>query len=141
MEDASTLDLPGPFSPTIARYVNIKLDPRGAPVTVGYFRYESSAGAGCQAAGVVFLHGQNIEDSRRNTALIASEGDMTNCHGSKAFLVRAAGQNLIEIDGGLAEQQTMPPRVLVRLNGDKMEKVCNVEQRATCTPQRVDKTP
>ncbi len=141
VEDASTLDLPGPFSPTIAHYVNIKLDPRGAPVTVGYFRYESSAGAGCQAAGVVFLHGQNIEDSPRNTALIASEGDMTNCHGSKAFLVRVERQNLIEIDGGAAEQQTVPPRMLLRLRDDRIEKLCSVEQRATFTPEPVDTTP
>ncbi len=138
--DASTLDLPGPFSPSIARYLNIKLDPAAAPVAVGYFAYESSAGAGCHAAGVVLLHGQDIENSPRNTALLAAQEDMTNCHGSNAFVVRADGQNLIEIDGGMAEQQTMPPRVLTRLRGDKIENVCRVEQRATYTPQPAGKT-
>ena len=57
------------------------------------------------------------------------------------FVIGAGGQNLIEIDGGAAEQQTKPPRVLLRLSGDKIEKVCNVDQRAIYTPQPVDKTP
>ena len=92
VEDADTLDLPGPFSPTIARYAKLKLDPAAAPVTIGYFTYESSAGSGCHAAGVVLLHGQDIEKSPRNTALLGAEGDMTNCRGSDAFVIRAGGQ-------------------------------------------------
>ena len=134
VEDADALDLPGPFSPSIARYAKLKLDPAAPPVTVGYFSYESSAGSGCQAAGVVLLQGNDIEKSPRNTALLAAEGDMTNCRGSNAFLIQAGGQTLFEIDGGAAEQQTKPPRALVRLNGDTIEKVCNVEQRATYSP-------
>lgn len=132
--DADTLDLPSPFSPSIARYAKLKLDPTAPPVTVGYFTYESSAGSGCQAAGVVLLQGNGIEKSPRDTALLAAEGDMTNCRGSNAFLIKAGGQTLIEIDGGAAEQQTKPPRLLVRMNGDKIEKVCKVEQRATYSP-------
>ena len=139
VEDASTLNLPGPFSPSIARYATLKLDPAATPVTLGYFKYESSAGAGCQARGVVFLHGQDVEKSPRNTALLAAEGDMSNCRGSDAFLVRAGGQNLIEIDGGAVEQQTSLARLLVRPRGDTIEKVCNVEQRATFTPQPTPK--
>ena len=134
VDDADTLDLPGPFSPSIARYAKLKLDPTAPPVTVGYFTYESSAGSGCQAAGVVLLQGNGIEKSPRDTALLAAEGDMTNCRGSNAFLIKAGGQTLIEIDGGSAEQQTKPPRLLVRMNGDKIEKVCKVEQRPTYSP-------
>jgi len=133
--DASALDLPGPFSPSIARYAKIKLDLAGAPVTVGYFQYESSAGAGCQARGVVLLQGRHIEKTPRNAALLAAQADVTNCRGSDAFLVRAGGQNLIEIDGGAAEQRKTPPRMLLRLRHDTVEKVCNVEQRASFTPQ------
>lgn len=139
VDDADTLDLPGPFSPSIARYAKLKLDPTAPPVTVGYFTYESSAGAGCQAAGVVLLQENGIEKSPRNTALLAAEGDMINCRGSNAFLIEAGGQTLIEIDGGAAEQQTKPPRLLARLNGDKIEKVCKVEQRATYSPTPVAK--
>lgn len=139
VEGADTLDLPGPFSPSIARYAKLKLDPAAPPATVGYFTYESSAGSGCRAGGVVLLHGQDIEKSPRNTALLAAEGDMTNCRGSNAFLIQAGGQTLIEIDGGTAEQQTKPPRMLVRVNGDHLEKVCNVEQRATYSPEPVAK--
>jgi hypothetical protein len=141
VDDAATLDLPGPFSPTIARYAKLKLDPAAAPVTVGYFDYESSAGSGCQAAGVVLLNGQNVEHSSRNTALLAAEKDMTNCRGSRAFVVAAGGQNLIEIDGGAAEQETVPPRVLARLSGDKIEKVCGVDQKATYAVAPAAKTP
>ena len=139
VEDADTLDLPGPFSPSIARYAKLKLDPAAPPVTVGYFSYESSAGSGCQAAGVVLLQGNDIEKSPRNTALLAAEADMSDCRGSNAFLIEAGDQTLIEIDGGAAEQQTKPPRLLVRLNGDKIEKVCKVEQRATYSPTPVAK--
>jgi hypothetical protein len=135
VEDADTLNLPGPFSPTIARYAKLKLDPAAASVTIGYFSYESSAGSGCHAAGVVLLQGQDIEKSARNTALLGAEGDMTNCQGSDAFVIQAGGQTLIEIDGGTVEQQTKPPRLLVRLNGDKIEKVCNVAERATYSPE------
>src|SRR5579863_5497819 len=88
VEDAGALDLPGPFSPNIARYAKLKLDP-APPVTVGYFTYESSAGSGCHAAGIVLLQDQDIEKSARNTALLAAEGDMTNCRGSNAFLIKA----------------------------------------------------
>jgi hypothetical protein len=129
--DASTLDLPGPHSPVIAQFMDVKLDPAGTADRIGYFKYESSAGAGCQASGVTFLRGRDIENSPRNTVLLAAERDMTNCRGSDAFVIRAGGQNLIEVDGGSAEQQPRPPRLLVRLSGDKMEKVCDVEQRAT----------
>jgi hypothetical protein len=139
VEDADTLDLPDPFNPSIARYAKLKLDPTAPPVTFGYFTYESSAGSGCHAAGVVLLQGSDIEKSPRNTALLAAEGDMTNCRGSNAFLVQAGGQTLVEIDGGAAEQQTKPPRSLVRLNGDKIEKVCTVEQRARYNPTPVAK--
>ena len=135
VDDASTLNLPGPFSPSIDRFAKLRLDPAATTVTVGYFNYQSSAGAGCQANGVVFLQDNSIEKSPRNTALLAAEADLTSCRGSDAFVVRAGGQNLIEIDGGAAEQQKTPPRMLVRLNGDKIEKVCAVEQRATFTPQ------
>ncbi len=141
VEDADTLNLPGPFSPTIARYAKLKLDPAAAPVTIGYFTYESSAGSGCHAAGVVLLHGQDIEKSPRNTALLAAEGDMTNCRGSDAFVIQAGGHRLIEIDGGASEQQSRPPRMLLRLRSDKIEKVCNVAQRATYSPEPVAKTP
>jgi hypothetical protein len=139
VEDADTLDLPGPFSPSIARYTKLKLNPAALPVTVGYFSYESSAGSGCQAAGVVLLQGNDIEKSPRNTALLAVEGNMTNCRGSNAFLIQAGGQTLVEIDGGAAEQQSRPPRLLVRLNGDTIEKVCKVEQRATYSPMPIAK--
>ena len=133
VEDADTLDLPVRSVRPSRATPKLRLDPAAAPVTVGYFTYDSSAGSGCHAAGVVLLQGQDIEKSPRNTALLAAEGDMTNCRDSDAFLVRADGQNLIEIDGGSAEQQTKPPRLLVRLNGDTIEKVCNVEERATYT--------
>ena len=131
VEDAATLDLPGPFSPAIARYAKLKLERAAAPVTVGYFTYESSAGAGCHAAGVVLLRGQGIEESPRNAALLAAQENMTNCRGSDAFLIQAGGQTLIEIDGGSAEQRISPPRLLARLSGDKIEIICRVEQRAT----------
>ena len=117
VDDAQTLDLPGPHSPTIARYSDVKLDPAGAPVRVGHFKYQSSAGAGCTASGVVFLHGQDIEKSRRNDALLAAQQQMTNCRGSAGLLIRANRQNLIEIDGGAAVQRTAPPRMLLRLRG------------------------
>jgi hypothetical protein len=139
VEDADTLDLPGPFNPSIARYAKLKLGPAGPPVTVGYFTYDSSAGSGCQAAGVVLLQGNDIEKSPRNTALLAAEADMSDCRGSNAFLIEAGGQTLIEVDGGAAEQRTRPPRLLVRLNGDKIEKVCKVDQRATYSPTPVAK--
>ncbi len=139
VEDADTLDLPGPFSPSVARYAKFKLDHAAVLVTVGYFTYESSAGSGCHAAGVVLLHGQDIEKSQLNTALLAAEGDMTNCRGSNSFVIQAGGQTLIEIDGGAAEQQTVRPRMLVRLNGDKVEKICNIEQQATYRPKPVAK--
>jgi hypothetical protein len=139
VEDAGTLNLPGPFSPTIARYAKLKLDPAAAPVTIGYFTYESSAGSGCHAAGVVLLHGQDIEKSPRSTALLGAEGDMTNCRGSDAFLVRTGRQDLIEIDGSAAEQQNEPPRLLVRLNGDSIETVCKVDQKASYAPVPVAK--
>ena len=59
---------------------------------------------------------------------------MTNCRDSNAFLFTGRmGKIFIEIDGGSAEQRTKPPRLLVRLNGDTIEKVCNVEERATYT--------
>jgi len=141
VEDAATLDLPGPFSPVIARYAQAKLDPAAAMLKLGYFTYDSSAGAGCQAAGVVILNGREIEQSARNEALLAAQQDMTNCHGSNAFAIRAGGANLIEIDGGWAEQQTAPPRVLLRLSGDKVEDVCRVEQRATYTPAPAGRAP
>lgn len=135
IDDAATLDLPGPFSPSIARYARLKLDPAAAPVTVGYFTYQSSAGAGCQARGVVFLQDHTIEKSQRNAALLAAQAAMTDCRGSNGFIVHAGGESLIEIDGGSAEQQTMPPRMLLRLHRDTIEKVCNVEQRPTFIPQ------
>lgn len=135
VDDAATLDLPGPFSPTIARYAKLKLDPAAPPVTVGYFTYQSSAGAGCDAAGIVFLQGQDIETSPRNTALLAAERDMTDCRGSNAFLVTAGGRSLIEIDGGAAAQRTAPPRLLLRLRDDRIETVCRVDQTATFSPQ------
>jgi len=135
VEDAQTLDLPGPHSPTIARYSDVKLDPAGAPVRVGHFKYDSSAGAGCTASGVVFLHGRDIEKSPRNDALLAAQQQMTNCRGSAGFLIRADGQNLIEIDGGAAVQRTAPPRMLLRLRGNRIETACRVKQRVTYTPQ------
>ena len=58
VKDAETLDLPGPFSPSIARYARLKLDSAAPPVTVGYFTYDSGAGSGCRTAGVVFLRGR-----------------------------------------------------------------------------------
>jgi hypothetical protein len=143
VDDAQTLDLPGPHSPTIARYSDVKLDPAGAPARVGHFRYESSAGAGCSASGVVFLHGQDIEKSPRNDALLAAQEKMTNCRDSTGFLIRADGQNLIEIDGGAAVQRSEPPRMLLRLRGDRVETVCRVEQRVTYVPttEPFNKTP
>jgi hypothetical protein len=87
----------------------------------------------------VLLQGSGIEKSPRNTALLAAEGDLTNCRGSNAFLIQAAGQTLIEIDGGATEQQSKPPRLLVRANGDTIEKVCNVDQRATYSPRAAAK--
>jgi hypothetical protein len=135
VDDAQTLDLPGPHSPTIARYSDIKLDPAGAQVRVGHFKYQSSAGAGCTAGGVVFLHGQGIEKSPRNDALLAAQQAMTNCRDSTASLIHAGRQNLIEIDGGAAVQRTEPPRLLVRLRGSRIETVCRVEQRVTYTPE------
>jgi hypothetical protein len=139
VEGAAALDLPGPFSPSIARSTKLKLDPDAPPVTIGYFTYESSAGAGCRAAGVVLLQGRDIEKSPRNAALLAAQSNMTKCRGSHAFLIRAGGRPFIEIDGGAAEQQTRPPRVLARLNGGKVETVCNVEQRATYSPEPMAK--
>jgi hypothetical protein len=134
VDDAATLDLPGPHSPVIKRYADVKLDPSGSPVRVGYFRYDSSAGTGCRAAGVVLLTGQDIEKSPRNDALLAAEGDMTDCRDSNGFLVAAAGENLIEIEGGKEGQRGTPPRVLARLRGDHVETVCKVDQKATYTP-------
>ena len=135
VDDAANLDLPGPFSPSIARFAAVKLDPTTAAVRVGYFIYESSAGAGCDARGVVLLRGLSIEKSPRNTALLAAESHMTDCRGSNAFIVRAAGQNLIEIDGGAAEQRNEPPRILARLRGNGIETVCKVDQKASFTPE------
>jgi hypothetical protein len=51
------------------------------------------------------------------------------------FLIRANGQNLIEIDGGAAVQRTAPPRMLLRLRGNRIETACRVKQRVTYTPQ------
>ena len=134
VEDASTLDLPGPFSPSIARFAKLKLDPAAPPVTVGYFTYESSAGAGCQARGVVLLRGREVEKSPRNAALLAAERGMTDCRGSDAFVVAAGEQNFIEIDGGAVAQQGAPARLLVRLKGATIETVCKVDQKASYTP-------
>jgi hypothetical protein len=141
VDDAQTLDLPGPHSPTITRYSDVKLYPAGAPVRVGRFKYQSSAGAGCTASGVVFLRGQDIEKSPRNDALLAAQQAMTNCRDSTAFLIHAGGRNLIEIDGGAAVQRTEPPRMLVRLRGSRIETVCRVEERVTYTPEPINKMP
>jgi hypothetical protein len=137
VEDADKLDLPGPHSPVIARYADVKLDLGAPPLRVGYFKYESNAGAGCTASGVVILQGQDIEKSPRNDALLAAQQDMTDCRGSSGFLVETNGQNLIEIDGGAAEQRSDPPRTFARLQGGSVQTVCSVEQHATYTPQSV----
>jgi hypothetical protein len=91
----------------------------------------------------VFLHGQDIEKSPRNDALLAAQEKMTNCRDSTGFLIRADGQNLIEIDGGAAVQRSEPPRMLLRLRGDRVETVCRVEQRVTYVPttEPFNKTP
>lgn len=134
VEDAATLGLPGPFSPSIARYIKLKLDPAAAPVIVGTFKYDSSAGAGCQARGVVFVQAGTIEKTPRNAALLAAEADMTDCRGSDAFVIATDGQNLIEMDGGALEQQPAPARLLARLRGNAIETVCKVDQKASYTP-------
>jgi hypothetical protein len=139
VEDAATLDLPGPFSPSIMRYAKLKPDSATAPVTVGYFIYESSAGSGCTAKGVVLLHEHDIDKSPRNTALLAAEGNMTDCRGSNAYLIAANGETLIEVDGGEAAQQTAPARLLVRLKGDAIETVCKVDQKTSFTPAPIAK--
>jgi hypothetical protein len=134
IDDAATLDLPGPHSPVIRRYADVKIDPAGNLSRVGSFQYDSSAGAGCRASGVVFLDGNAIEKSPRNDALLFAESDMTNCRDSSPFLVTANGENFIEIDGGKEGDRKVPPRVLARLRGDRVETVCKVDQKVSYSP-------
>jgi hypothetical protein len=125
------LHLPGADMPHFQRYTDMKLDPQGAPGRIGYYAYEWGGGAGCDAYGVAFLQGQNVEESARAEALNDALSRLADCRGSKAFLVAVNGENLIEWDGGSALQRTAPPRTLLRLKGDKVETVCRVEQRPT----------
>jgi hypothetical protein len=133
------LHLPGADMPHFQRYTDMKLDPQGGPGRIGYYEYAWGGGAGCDAYGVAFLQGQNVEESARAEALNEALSRMADCRGSKAFLVAANGENLIEWDGGSALQRTAPPRTLLRLKGDKVETVCRVEQRPTYITEPVAK--
>jgi hypothetical protein len=138
--DAQSLNLPGTGTPDFQRYSDVKLDPMGTPGRIGYFEYNSSSGPGCDASGVAFLNGQDLEKSARAKALIEAQVQTMDCRGSAAFLVQANGENLLELDGGRALQRATAPRTLLRLRGDRFETVCRVEQRPTYVPLPVAKS-
>jgi hypothetical protein len=133
------LHLPGADMPHFQRYTDVKLDREGGPGRIGYYEYAWGGGAGCDAYGVAFLQGQNVEESARAEALNEALSRLADCRGSKAFLIAVNGENLIEWDGGSALQRTAPPRTLLRLKGDKVETVCRVEQRPTYISEPVVK--
>jgi hypothetical protein len=133
------LHLPGADMPHFQRYTDMKLDPKGAPGRLGYYAFAWGGGAGCDAYGVAFLQGQNVEETARAEALNEALSQMADCRGSRAFLIAVNGENLIEWDGGRALQRTAPPRTLLRLRGDKVETVCRVEQRPTYITEPVAK--
>jgi hypothetical protein len=113
----------------LIEFSDVKLDPTGPPARLGYFEIASGAGRGCDASGLAFLNGDALEKSTRSTALMNAQAQMNYCAGSKAFLVQADGEVLIEIDAGQAVHQTTLPRLLLRLRPDKIETACRVEQR------------
>jgi hypothetical protein len=117
----------------------VKLDPTGASGRIGYYEYSSGSGPGCDSNGVAFLNGQDLEKSARAKGLIEAQVRAMDCRGSAAFLVRANGENLVELDGGRALQRSAPPRTLLRLRGGRFETVCRVEQRPTYIPEEITK--
>jgi len=117
--------------PQFQRYSDVSLDPKGAPGRIGYYEFNSGAGAGCDLNGIAFLDGVRPEKSPRAKALADIQDELQDCRGSSTSLVRAHGQTLIEWTGGQALQRATPPRTLMRLAGDKIEPVCRVEQRPT----------
>jgi len=137
--EAAGLDLPGAGTPDFQRYSDVKLDPIGASGRIGYYEYSSGSGPGCESNGVAFLNGQGLEKSARAKGLIEAQAQAMDCRGSAAFLVRANGENLVELDGGRALQRSTPPRTLLRLRGDRFETVCRVEQRPTYIPEEIIK--
>jgi LVIVD repeat len=140
VEDQSRLDFPSDKL-RIDHDAEVELDPSAPPARLGFFSYNSGAGRGCDGDGMTVLRGNDVEVSARNDALIAAQRKMMNCLGSAAFLVQAGGETMIEIDGGRAVQRTVPPRMLLRLKDDKIETVCNVEQRQIYSPQPIAKKP
>jgi hypothetical protein len=121
--------------PHFQRYADVTLDPKGPPGRIGYYEFESGAGPGCGLNGIAFLDGNRLENSRRAKALAEAQEELKDCRGSSASLVRTHGENLIEWKGGHALQREVPPRVLLRLVGEKIETVCRVEQRPTYSPE------
>jgi hypothetical protein len=117
----------------IDRASDVALESGGAPQRIGYFQIASGRGRGCDVDGIAFLRGQYLEKSPRNKALIESQRGMLDCAGSTAFLIRANGQTLVEIDRGRAYQRIVPTRVLLRLHGETFETVCRVDERVTYT--------
>ncbi|MBR1090700.1 hypothetical protein JQ621_24805 [Bradyrhizobium manausense] len=118
-------------TPQFQRYSDVNLDPKGLPGRIGYYEFNSGAGAGCSLNGIAFLDGNRLEKSPRAKALADIQDEHQDCRGSNSSLIRANGQVLIEWTGGRALQRTTPPRTLLRLAGDKIETVCRVEQRPT----------
>jgi hypothetical protein len=124
----------------IAEFSDVKFDPTRAPARLGYFEIASGAGRGCDVNGVAFLNGDTLEESPRETALINAQRQMMNCSGSTAFVVRTDGEFLIEIDGGQSIRRTIPPRLLLRSHGDRIETACRVEQRPSYAAEPPSKT-
>ena len=116
---------------------DVILDPGSTPVRVGYFGLASTAGAGCGLGGIAILDKDRTEDSPRNHALLALESKTLGCGGSTAFLVRVAGQTLIEMDSSQWRGRGIVARSLFRLRGERVAPVCRVEQRATYEPEQV----
>jgi hypothetical protein len=113
------------------------IDGSGRSARVGYFTIASTASRGCDVFGITILDGDLPEDSTRNRSLQEAQKQLMDCRGSRAFLVRVGNTVLIEIDGGSAYQRSQPPRTLLRMNGDKVETVCRVDQRPAYVPQSV----
>ncbi len=119
-------------------FADVKPDPSGEPIRMGYFEIESGAGAGCSMSGVAILDHDRVEDSLRNHALMAAENQLLDCRRSSAFVVRgAAGQTLIELDSGPWRGEGIVTRSLLSLHSRQVDTVCQVDQRVEYEPERI----
>jgi len=110
------------------------IDGGGQSARVGYFEFTNTASASCHVFGITLLDGNVPENSSRNRTLQAAQKQALDCIGSKTFLVRVGDRVLIEVNGGRGYQRPVPPRSLLRMTGDKVETVCQVDQRPTYVP-------